>query len=204
MAPRTLLRTLVRPFARRVYHASGLARRAEEGLLVLDLSVCVPNFLFQRVLGVNRRCRWPVHFTSQVVAPERITLGRRSARSFAVSGGCYIQALNGIEIGDDVLFAPGVKIISANHRPGDLDHHDPAPPVRIGDRCWIGANAVILPGVTLGRGVVVGAGAVVTRSFPDGVVIAGVPARTVRHLEDVPGKEPENSAPAPAAAELTR
>ncbi|MHB1295973.1 MAG: acyltransferase [Anaerolineae bacterium] len=104
--------------------------------------------------------------------------------SFAVSGGCYIQAGNGIEIGDHTIFAPNVCIVSANHDPCDHARWLSAEPVRIGRDCWIGANAVVLPGVTLGDGVVVGAGAVVTKSFPDRVIIGGVPARILRHLNE--------------------
>jgi maltose O-acetyltransferase len=55
-------------------------------------------------------------------------------------------------------------------------------PVTIGDNVWIGANATICPGVTLGNGVVVGAGAVVTKSFPDNVVVGGVPARILKQV----------------------
>jgi acetyltransferase-like isoleucine patch superfamily enzyme len=86
---------------------------------------------------------------------------------------------NGIEVGDDTIFAPGAKIISENHDPDDLGRWKPAQPVHIRKRCWIGANAVILPAVELGDDVVVGAGAVVTRSFAKGSILAGAPARTI-------------------------
>jgi acetyltransferase-like isoleucine patch superfamily enzyme len=97
--------------------------------------------------------------------------------------GCYIQALNGITFGESVFIGPGVKIISANHSLDDLTAHDPTPPIVIEDNCWIGANAVVLPGVHLGVGTIVGAGAVVTKSFAAGhCVIAGNPARIIRRL----------------------
>jgi acetyltransferase-like isoleucine patch superfamily enzyme len=97
--------------------------------------------------------------------------------------GCYIQAMNGIVIGEGCEFGPGVGLISANHNPRDLDDHLPAEPIRIGDYCWLGMNAIVLPGVQLGPRTVVGAGAVVTHSFPEGhCVLAGNPARIVKHL----------------------
>lgn len=172
-------------FIKWVFRKTGLWDRIEDGKLLLDLSVVIPNLIFQRVLGVNRSCPWPVHYTSRVLASENITLGRRVARSFAISGGCYIQAFNGIRFGDDVLFAPGVKIISSDHdaKDGDWVSHIPEPPISLGDHCWIGTNAVILPGVTLGKNVIVGAGAVVTKSFPDDVIIVGNPARILRNRE---------------------
>jgi acetyltransferase-like isoleucine patch superfamily enzyme len=92
--------------------------------------------------------------------------------------GCYIQAINGIEIGEGCEFGPGVGLISANHDPADLGRQLPSPPIRIGDHCWLGMNAIILPGVHLGPHTVVGAGAIVTRSYPDGhVTLVGNPAR---------------------------
>lgn len=134
--------------------------------------------MVQRFLGLNREYPWPVHFTSRVVGS--VDIGKDVWISFAVSGGCYIQGGNGIEIGDETLFGPGVKIISANHSLEYLKRWEPGPPVKIGKRCWISANAVILPGVAIGDDVVVGAGAVVTRSFPNGAVLAGVPAKLIR------------------------
>jgi acetyltransferase-like isoleucine patch superfamily enzyme len=113
------------------------------GLAFLDL-VC------QRLLRVNGEYPFPVHFTSRVTG--RVEIGRNVWISSAVSGGCYIQGNNGIEIADDTIFAPGVQIISANHRVGTLQESEPAPPVRIGKRCWLGANSIILPGVQLGEG----------------------------------------------------
>ncbi|MCP5518990.1 MAG: acyltransferase [Verrucomicrobiales bacterium] len=138
------------------------------------------NFVFQRVVGLNRGCRWPVHFTSTVTTPERLEVHPSARASFALSGGCYIQGINGIIIEENTLFAPGVKLISANHNRDDHRRWDPAPPIRIGPGCWIGANAVILPGVELGAGVVVAAGAVVSKSVPAGQVVGGIPARPLR------------------------
>lgn len=173
------IRQILKPLVMR----TGLLERLEEGKLIPIPSICIPNFLFQRVLGVNRSCPWPVHYTSRVMHPQKIQLGRHVAISFAISGGCYIQANNGIIFGDDVIFASGSKIISANHDPSDLNSFVPCSPITLGEGCWIGANAVILPGVSLGCHVIVGAGAVVTKSFPDNVVIAGNPAKIVRYMQ---------------------
>lgn len=152
----------------------------------VDLRSQLAYFFWQKVLGFNRSASWTVHFTSRVVAPEKVKLGRASYPGDMP--GCYIQAMNGIEIGDYCLFGPNVGLISANHDPADPRRHLPAPPIRLGDRCWIGMGAIILPGVTLGPHTSVGANAVVTRSFPDGhCVLAGNPARIVRNLAATPG-----------------
>ena len=118
-----------------------------------------------------------VNFTSRVSG--HITIGAGVDRSFAVSGGCYVQALNGVIINDGTIFGPGVKIISSNHDRTNLDRKIPTRPIVIGSKCWIGANAVILAGVELGDRVVVAAGAVVTKCFPSDSVIGGVPARAI-------------------------
>lgn len=137
----------------------------------------------QKVIGFNRSVPWPVHFTSVVSGHDRI-VRKPGASAVGMMPGCYIQAVNGIEIGSGTRTGPGIKIISADHDITDIDRHLPSGPVVIGDGCWIGANAVILPGVELGPRTVVGAGAVVTRSYPDGYcVIGGVPAREIRKLD---------------------
>ena len=171
-----------------IFEWLGLFRRIRDGKFVLS-PVILPNFIFQRIFGINSSCSWAVHFTSQVVSPENIEIGYRSEYCFATSGNCYFQAFNGIRMGDHVMFGPGTKIISAQHDLNDPTwaRHTSSNPIQIGDRCWIGSNSILLPGVTLGRNVVVGAGAVVTKSFPDNVIIAGNPAKVIRVLESSSG-----------------
>jgi len=86
-----------------------------------------------------------------------------------------------VSIGCNVAISPGVKIISSRHNLKDVWTYNTRKPVHIGNYCWIGANAVILPGVTLGSHTVVGAGAVVTKSFPEGYcVVVGNPAKKIK------------------------
>lgn len=140
------------------------------------------KYKFLQLIGINRKVPWPVHFTTQVVCPEKVKLGKGTCPGD--SPHCYIQAINGIEIGDYVNIAPGVGLISANHDPLENDKHISAPPIKIGKYSWIGMNAVILPGVELGEYTIVGAGAIVTKSFKDGhCVIAGNPAKVIRTLK---------------------
>lgn len=152
-----------------------------ERWLGIPFSKWFANFIFQRILRLNSEVAFQVHFTSTVGVGKGIFIGKNVWKSFALSGGCYIQGGNGIYIGDDTLFGPGVKIVSANHDPTNQMVWAEGPPIRIGYRCWIGANAVILPGVELGDECVVGAGAVVTKSFPAGCIIMGVPAEEVQN-----------------------
>ena len=111
---------------------------------------------------------------------QNITLGK----GVFINSGCRFQDQGGIEIGDGALIGHNVVLATLNHdfapdRRGTLH---PAP-IRIGRGVWIGASATVLPGVTIGDGAIVAAGAVVTRDVPARSVAAGVPARVVRTLD---------------------
>lgn len=100
-----------------------------------------------------------------------------------------------VVVGDDVFTGPGVYITDQNHGWEDLDvpvgrQAQPEQAVHIGAGSWLGAGAVVLPGVTLGRHVVVGAGCVVTRDVPDHSVVVGNPARVVQRWSPSSGWEP--------------
>lgn len=101
-----------------------------------------------------------------------------------LSPGTYFQNFSAdIYLGNDVYIAPNVGLITANHDPMRPSAHLDGQPIHIGDACWIGMNAIVLPGVTLAAHTIVGAGSIVTRSFPQGgVIIAGNPARVIREL----------------------
>lgn len=138
------------------------------------------NFIFQRIFGLNDEIPWSVHFTSRVGGDIEIAPDVRT--SFAVSGGCYIQGINGIKIGEGTIFGYGVKIISANHSKTDLSKWDKCRPIEIGKHCWLGANVVICPGVHIGDNSVIGAGAVVTHDIPPNSVAVGVPAKVIETI----------------------
>ncbi|KAG7699893.1 hypothetical protein KL914_000007 [Ogataea haglerorum] len=90
-----------------------------------------------------------------------------------------------ILIGDNCLLGPNVTLCTAGH-PLDVNYRAEGQefglPIKIGDHCWLGANCVILPGVTLGDNVVVGAGAVVTKDVESNTLVLGVPAKVVKKL----------------------
>ena len=112
-----------------------------------------------------------------------LTLGNR----VEVNNYALINAAGDIDIGDDTLIGPGVKIISYRHgiAAGDLIRNQPneTRPIRIGKGVWIGANAIVLAGVSIGDGAVIGAGSVVTHDVPDNEIWVGVPARRLRERE---------------------
>ncbi len=111
--------------------------------------------------------------------------------SLVLGDGCwvgeqtYMNSAGGITLGTDVGVGIGVRIISSMHEEEGrqvpiLHARIGLAPVVVGDDCDLGVGSILLPGVTLGRGVQVGAGAVVTSDLPDYAVAAGVPARVLR------------------------
>jgi maltose O-acetyltransferase len=107
---------------------------------------------------------------------------RIGARTF-VNYGLVALDVAPITIGDDVQIAPNVQLLTPTH-PIDADLRrakwEAAEPIVVGDNVWLGGGAIVLPGVTIGSDTVVGAGAVVTKDLPSGVVAVGNPARVIR------------------------
>ncbi len=125
---------------------------------------------------------WSGHRRTLVSGWGRIRMGDR----VFVNVGTVIVSVQEVEIGDDVALANEVLLVDSHSHGIEGRPHVQAP-IRIGAGSWVGNRAIVLPGVTLGRRVVVGAGAVVTRDVPDDMMVAGNPARVVRQLSYPPG-----------------
>jgi maltose O-acetyltransferase len=113
---------------------------------------------------------------------EFVTIG---ARTFANFGLVALDVLP-ITIGDDVQIGPNVQLLAPTHpiEPGPRrEKWEAGDPISIGDNVWLGGGVIVLPGVTIGAHTVVGAGAVVNRDLPAGVVAVGNPARVIRHID---------------------
>jgi maltose O-acetyltransferase len=99
---------------------------------------------------------------------------------------CVIIDNNEVHLGDHAMIGPAVQIYTAAH-PLEAEPRvqgwEVAKPVRLEDNVWVGGGAILLPGVTVGRNAVVGAGAVVTKDVPSNTVVAGNPARVIREIE---------------------
>ncbi len=148
----------------------------------VGINFYIADFFHRKILRQNADTRWAVHYTSTVIFPEKITRGKNVFPGD--SPGNYIEASNGIIIGDYTNIGPNAGLLSANHNLIDNSKYDTAPPIKIGNFCWIGMNAVILPGVELGDFTIVGAGAVVSKSFTDGYcVVGGTPAQIINYLD---------------------
>ena len=100
---------------------------------------------------------------------------------------CCILDVSTVKIGSNTMFAPGVQVLTATHpleakaRTSGLEY---AKPITIGKEVWVGGNAIICPGVTIGDRAVIGAGSVVTRDVAADVFVAGNPARVVKAIEN--------------------
>ncbi len=141
----------------------------------------IPFIFMQKILGFNRCVSWPVHFTSQIKSPGKINPGSKAPGS---AMGCYIDGRNGIIIEENVWIGPRVSIISMNHNLNNYYQYEIAKPIVIRKNTILSANAIILAGVELGEHTVVAAGAIVTKSFPEGnQVLAGNPAKVIKKLE---------------------
>ena len=136
--------------------------------------------IFRSFQNKRKGIRWPISKYCRLPSGKNIVFDPSSIIVFQQPN-CYFQDHEGrISIGCDVFIAQNVGLITQNHNPQNPDIHLTAKDIIIGDHCWIGMNAVILPGVTLGPYTTVGAGSIVTHSFDGHCIIAGNPAKIIR------------------------
>lgn len=137
----------------------------------------------QKILRRNAHVPWPVPPYVRIAAPENIIFDPDDMQNFHGAGN-YFQGIGAkIVLGKGCMIAPNTGFITANHDFSDVSKSQPGRDIILEENCWVAMNAMILPGVHLGPHTVVGAGAVVTKSFPEGwCVIAGNPAKKIKEL----------------------
>ena len=132
------------------------------------------NELFESNIGKNTTVSAPL----SGVSFDHVKMGN----NVYINCNCLMMARGGITIEDDVMLAANVQLISNNH-----DEYNRqvliCKEIRIKKGAWIGAGASIMPGVTIGKYAIVGAGAIVTKDVPDYTVVVGVPARIIKTLD---------------------
>lgn len=155
-----------------------------QDLAKIPVSILTINFVFQRIFGINRKIPISIHYTSRVQGYHNMTLGETVKYSLAVSASANIVVSDGttLTIGEDTIFAQNVCIRTSNHDLIDRSKYI-KDSVSIGDNCWLGHGAVMLPGSSIGNNVTVGANSVVTKSFGDNLVIAGIPAKVIKEVK---------------------
>lgn len=128
----------------------------------------------------------PIDESVTLFPPFSTDFGKNTSigKRIFINAGCKFQDQGGITIGDDCLIGHNVVIATLNHEVAPERRADMHPaPVLIGRNVWIGANATILPGVTIGDDAIVAAAAVVTRDVPGKSIVVGSPAKVVRSVE---------------------
>ncbi len=117
--------------------------------------------------------------------PLYINYGKHTkiGKNVFINFDCTFLDLGGITIDDGVLIAPKVSLLSEGHPLSSQERHSLVPrPIHIKKNAWIGANATILHGVTIGENSVVAAGSVVSKDVPDNVVVGGTPAKIIKKI----------------------
>ena len=135
----------------------------------------------QKLFRLNPKVKWPVHFTSKVLAAENITKGILCDPGDNINN--YIQANNGIIFGSNIELGPGVSIISSNHKANNLREHTKGKPITIGNNVWIGANSTVLPEVSIGNNVIIGANSLVNKDITSNSVAVGNPCKVIKQKE---------------------
>lgn len=138
----------------------------------------IRNFIYRRIFLVQMEQKAIIYWGAEIRCHGKLKIGKGSI----IGDKALLDARNGITIGKNVNFSSNISIYTEQH-----DHRDPmfrcnssdAFSVNIGDRAWIGPNAIILHGVHIGEGAVVAAGSVVTKDVPPFTIVAGVPARKI-------------------------
>lgn len=162
------------------------------------------NQLFQEAIRIGMEINNTYHTPDELVKLMSELTGKQVDKSFRlfppfytdfgknitfgkdvfINSGCHFQDQGGITVGDGSLIGHNVVLATINH---DLEpknnRKNHYAPINIGKKVWIGSNATILAGVTIGDWAVIGAGAVVTKDVPAGAVVGGVPAKIIRTVE---------------------
>lgn len=123
--------------------------------------------------------------TVRMFTPFHINYGKNTkiGKNVFINFDCIFLDLGGIEIGDNVMLAPGVKLLSEGHPTEPSERQNLiAGKIHIKKNVWIGAGATILQGVSIGENSIVAAGAVVSKNVPDNVIVGGIPAKIIKKL----------------------
>ncbi len=163
------------------YFGRGAAVMAPQGVIYNERYLSIGD---GTLIGPNVCLTAGINGDQPMLATPTVAIGQRCI----IGRGSHIIGHWSIELGDDIQTGPYVYITDQNHSYEAIDQpvgwQTPSEAaVKIGAGSWLGANVVILPGTTLGRNTTVAAGAVVRGTFPDFVVLAGVPAKVVRHYD---------------------
>lgn len=135
----------------------------------------VREAFWRRLMRIDLDRGSSIHMGCRLTTIGGVTIGRGST----IDQGALLDGRGGLTIGRGVVTGTEVCLLTADHDPQSPTFADRLAPIAIGDRAWLGTRAMVLPGVTVGEGAVVAAGAVVTRDVAPYTIVGGVPARVI-------------------------
>lgn len=156
-------------------------------LLLVTWAGLVPSHLFRllfyRLAGMKIGRGSRIHIGARFFYPGNIKIGEGTI----IGDNIFLDGRDKLIIGDHVDIASGVMVLNSEHDINSEDFHAINAPVEIGDFVFIGPRAIILPGVKIGRGAIVAAGAVVTKDISENMIVGGVPAQVIgeRKVKDL-------------------
>lgn len=127
----------------------------------------------------------PVNETLRLVPPFHTDCGKNIhlGENVFINANCTMQDQGGIYIADNVLIGHNACLLTLNHNENPEKRGNLLPsPIRIGKGAWLGSNVTVLPGVSIGDGAIIAAGAVVTKDVDENTIVAGIPAKVVRKV----------------------
>lgn len=152
---------------------------ADFGLLIIHCTASMPSHHLRRLVmrmgGVKIGKGTSIHISPRFFSLKNISIGDDTTIGYR----CFMDGRTKLSIGNHVDIASEVMIYNSEHDLDSPDFHDILESVEIGDYVFIGPRAIILPGVKIGKGAVVAAGAVVTKDVPGFAIVGGVPAKVI-------------------------
>ncbi len=140
-------------------------------------SHCIRRSFLVTLMKVSIKPTASVHMGLRLHTRGQLSIGDYSV----IDRGCTLDARGRLTIGNNVNISPEVMILTAYHDPDAIEEFQGVvKPVVVEDYAWIATRAMILPGVTIGRGAIVAAGSVVTKDVPPQAIVGGNPARFIR------------------------
>jgi acetyltransferase-like isoleucine patch superfamily enzyme len=131
--------------------------------------------MYRNILGVKIGKNTCIYHGAQIRSPKKIRIGANTI----IGEGAVLDGRGGLEIGDNVNFSSGVWVWTMQHDPHCPDFGIKDAPVVIEDYAWLSCRTVVLPGIRVGKGAVLAAGAVATKDIPPFKIAAGIPAKVI-------------------------
>ena len=156
--------------------------------LVFEYNNTRPSDFEKKNQILSELLEYPVPEGVTIIQPFTCDYGNRIylGKGDFFNATCYIMDGGTVTFGENVFVGPYCGFYTANHPLNYTQRNqglEVALPIKVGDNCWFGANVSVMPGVTIGNGCVIAAGAVVTKDIPDNSLAAGVPAKIIKTID---------------------